>query len=75
MLFMAFFVYENNWFKWVIQKDNWQSGILIWKLYFTKIHQESNQFSGEVQQIIPQKFYNVFMLQHEVFVYPCSYFV
>lgn len=34
-----------------------QSGILILKLYFTNIHQESNQFSGEAELIIPQIFY------------------
>lgn len=53
MLFMAFFWYENNWFKWVIQKGNLQSGILILMLYFTNSHQESNQFSGEAELIIP----------------------
>lgn len=43
-------------------KGNLWSSILILKLYFTNIHQKSNQFSDEEELIIPQKFYNVFML-------------
>lgn len=63
--------WHENWLKWVIEKCNLQSGILILKLYFINTHQESNQFSCEAKLIILQKFYNAFMLQHGVLSLLC----